>query len=235
MGPFRAHYSVNMRVIVVEDEKTVAEFLSQSISSAGYDVRRFEDLKDFSSYLHHPNSEAPQVFVLDRLIDREDTADLLLQIKARFPESRIMFLSAIATSGEKIRMLKAGADDYLAKPFAIEELLARIEALCRRSSLRTDLIECGNLKLNPSLQQAEVAGRKLDLSKKEYQLLMTLSSQPTRVFSRIQLLQTIWDSPESPESNVVEVTIKNLRKKLEKASANVKISSKRFLGYWIET
>jgi len=225
-----------MKVVILEDEKAVAEFLAQSIKTSGYAVQHFGDLAPFHEFLGQQHSEPPQVFVLDRLIHREDTADLLSKIKASFPDSKIIFLSAIGTSGEKIKLLNAGADDYMSKPFAIEELIARIGVLCRRTitSQTANILEVGNISLSSLHHTVDVEGKRLDLSKKEFQLLSLLISQPTRVFSRLQLLQKVWDSSDETASNVVEVTMKNLRKKLLESSAKVKIQSKRYLGYWLE-
>jgi len=225
-----------MKIVILEDEKAVAEFLAQSIRTSGYKVQHFEELAPFHEFLTQQHSDPPQVFVLDRLIHREDTADLLLKIKASFPDSKILFLSAIGTSGEKIKLLNAGADDYMSKPFSIEELIARIGVLCRRNltSQTANILEVGNVSLNTLHHTVDVEGKRLELSKKEFQLLALLLSQPTRVFSRLQLLQKVWDSPEETASNVVEVTMKNLRKKLIESAAKVKIQSKRYLGYWLE-
>lgn len=223
-----------MNVVVLEDEPAVADYLSINIQRVGYQVQRFQDLKSFQTWAQEC-LEGPEVFVLDRLIHREDSADLLLLLRSRFPDSRILFLSAIGSSQEKIRLLNAGADDYLSKPFAIEELIARIKALSRRVAASADhRIELGNVHLNPLSQTTEISGQKIELSKKEFQVLSLLVSQPTRVFSRVQLLESIWDIRTEMSSNVVEVTIRNLRRKLESAGANIKLLSKRYIGYWIE-
>ncbi len=221
-----------MNLLVVEDESSLNKFLSSSFSNEGYNVRSVSTMDGLNQVLTDSNYQ-PQAIILDRLIGGTDSADHVPTIKGRFKNSKIIVLSAIGGPTEKSKVLDVGADDYVSKPFSIEELSARLRAVLRSTSSEPEQTY-GNLTLNLFNHSIEVDGKTLELSKKEYQLLIALLRTPTKVFNRYQLLSMIWNIQADVESNVVEVTIKNLRKKLEAIGASVQILSKRNVGYWIE-
>lgn len=224
-----------MNILIVEDESSLNQFLSESLKKEGYGTQSVSSLEELNSLIEQKNSPDPQVIVLDRLLHGTDSSERIVTLKERFPSSKIIVLSAIGGPTEKGKILDLGADDYISKPFSIEELTARIRVSQRYNTKANQSIQSyGNLKLNLFSQSAEVEGKKIELSKKEYQLLTALLHTPTKVFNRYQLLDSIWDIHADVESNVVEVTIKNLRKKLESAHASVQILSKRNVGYWVE-
>lgn len=224
-----------MNILIVEDEASLNHFLSESLKKEGYGIQSVASLEELNSVIEQKGNPDPQVIILDRLLHGLDSSERITTLKERFPSSKIIVLSAIGGPTEKGKILDLGADDYVSKPFSIEELTARIR-VSQRYNVKADqsLQSYGNLSLNLFSQSAEVEGKKLELSKKEYQLLTALLHTPTKVFNRYQLLDSIWDIHADVESNVVEVTIKNLRKKLESVQANVQILSKRNVGYWIE-
>ena len=178
----------------------------------------------------------PDVVILDRLLRQHDSLAHLKDIKESFPAAKVLILSAINTSNEKASALDLGADDYLGKPFSTTELLARVRALSRRLSAQAvpTHLRCGNLVLDIAARSALVGERKLNLPNKEFLVLRALAQQPGRVLKKATLVEQIWESSVEAETNVVEATITNLRRKLEDTSANVKIKNMRNAGYWIE-
>jgi len=224
-----------MRVLVVEDEPAVARHLTESLRDMFDEVVPVERLEALDTLLNTEGADFPAVIILDRLIYGIDSAARISKIRTKWPNSKVLVLSAVGGPVEKGRILDAGADDYVSKPFSMEELSSRIRVLLRRpQNVSNPILALGNLVLNPLNQSVEVQKEKLELSRREFQLLSLLLNHPARVFSRIQLLDQIWDVQNYVESNVVEATVKNLRKKLESSKSNVKILSKRFMGYWIE-
>lgn len=221
-----------MNLLVVEDESSLNNFLSNSFANEGYTVRSVSTLDGLNQLLNDSNYQ-PQAVILDRLLDGADSAEHVPAIKERFKNSKVIVLSAIGGPIEKSKVLDVGADDYVSKPFSIEELSSRLRAALR-NTVSEPVQVYGNLTLNLFNHIVEVDGKTLELSKKEYQLLTALIRTPTKVFNRYQLLNTIWNIQADVESNVVEVTIKNLRKKLESINASVQILSKRNVGYWVE-
>lgn len=224
-----------MKLLVVEDEESVARYLEQSLRDLQFQVSHCRNLEALDKYLENSHESAPTVIILDRLLYGKDSAPRIPAIKKMWPMTKILVLSAVGGPSEKSKILDSGADDYISKPFSIDELGARIRVLLRRPhESSSPVVSLGNLVLNPLSQLVEVDGQRLELSRKEFLLLALMMQNPSRVFSRIQLLDRIWDIHNDVESNVVEATIKNLRKKLDASKANVRVMSKRFMGYWIE-
>jgi DNA-binding response OmpR family regulator len=224
-----------MNILIVEDESSLSQYLSDSLKKEGYSTQSCTSMEELTQFVEQNNNFEPGLIILDRLLFGEDSANKIPTLKSKFPQTKIIVLSAIGGPAEKGSILDMGADDYISKPFSIDELSARIRVAQRYTSKAAHNIQSyGNLTLNLFSQSAEVNGKKLDLSKKEYQLLTALLHTPTKVFNRYQLLDNIWDIHADVESNVVEVTIKNLRRKLEVSEANVQILSKRNVGYWVE-
>lgn len=224
-----------MNILIIEDESALNTYLHDSLKQEGYCISCISTIEELRTLIEQKNITEPHVVIMDRLLHGSDSAELLPTLKARFPTTKVIILSAIGGPSEKSRLLDSGADDYVSKPFSIEELSARIRVALRYNHKTSNTLQqYGNLTLNLFNQSAEVEGKKIDLSRKEYQLLTVLLHSPTRVYNRYQLLDTIWDIHSDVESNVVEVTIKNLRKKLETSTASVQILSKRNVGYWVE-
>ena len=224
-----------MQILVVEDEKAVRQYLQDSLSPQGYAVQSLASLDELETLLLQPNAPRPDAVILDRLLNGHDSAPLIQKIRTHWGAAAIIVLSAIGGPAEKGRVLDYGADDYLNKPFSIEELSARLRALLRRKDVVKETgFHLGNTRINLASQVVEVNGKRVDLSRKEFLVLTTLIQSPARVFNKYQLLDHVWDVHTDVESNVVEVTIKNLRRKLEGAEASAQILSKRNVGYWIE-
>jgi DNA-binding response OmpR family regulator len=226
-----------MKILVLEDDPRVSHFLEEALKAESHQVMTCATLSELSDFIHSANHDV-DVAVFDRMIQHEDSLNSLRAFRTSCPQARILMLSAINTPQEKARALDMGADDYLGKPYSFQELSARIRALGRRvgevSPQNTHLIQCGELLIDTLKQSVTVAGQKLELSAKEFRLLVCLCRRVGQVFNRFQLLDHVWDVQADIESNVVESTVRNLRRKLEEMNATVKILSKRNTGYWIE-
>lgn len=226
-----------MNLLLIEDDIRVSEYLLKTLQREGYRVNHLSFVDEVESFLAS-EEEAPRMIILDRMLGRFDGASLIPKLKSKYPEAAVLVLSALDQASEKARVLDSGADDYLSKPFSLEELTARLRLICRRGAkpISSSSIRCGDIVADLRLQMVSMEnGKRLDLTRKEFQLLLLLSETPGRVFNRYQILDRIWEIDHLNESNVVETTIKNIRRKLADAQSTVKIESRRHVGYWIET
>lgn len=227
-----------MNVVLLEDEKRVLTFLADALRKEGYSVHPCETFDEAKATLEALGAEV-SVLVMDRLLDRVDAISLIPFARRHCPNIRILVLSAVNSPEQKAAALDIGADDYMGKPFQLVELSARMRSLGRRvgdaaKGKETYLFQARDLTVNALEHKASVSGKVVDLSNKEYQVLLTLIQHPGRVFNKFQLLDRVWDTQFDIESNVVEVTIKNLRRKLSEAGSAAEILSRRNIGYWIE-
>lgn len=218
------------RILIVEDEKKLLDHLSQTFTEEGFSSFTCESFRDFEHMLEFPVKRF-EVIVMDRLLHGKDSAELLSKIKVKIPDTKIMVLSAINSAAEKTALLNSGADDYLAKPFDSQELIARVRALLRRN--RTDL-EFGNVVLDLDSRTMNVSDQVIHLTNKEFILLRTLMQAPQKVFNKAFLYEQVWEVHADIDSNVVEATVTKLRRRLEDSGATVHIKNARNLGYWIE-
>ncbi len=223
-----------MKILVVEDEQKVREFIRQALEQAGMVVDAFSTYTDMLAAVR---TSTYDVAVLDRLLDGRDTLDALQEIRKVAPQLKILVLSALTEVEEKVKGLSEGADDYLGKPFHVAELVARLRTLTRRADRsekvsRDTALEYGDLKINLETQRVVRQGKRIDLTGKEFRIVCLLAKNPGQIFSRAKILDMVWDINHDPESNVVEVTIANLRSKLEKGFTPL-IHSRRGVGYWL--
>lgn len=227
-----------MHLLLVEDDPRLSQYMREALGREGYTLEVCASVDEALAYMSTP-SEPPQVVILDRMLGRADGAVLIPKLKSHYPQAGILVLSSLDMPSEKARIIDAGADEYLSKPFSLDELTARLRLVVRRAGagVKADsaVRALGNLVLDLKTQNATVASHKLDLTRKEFQLLSLLMDSPGRVFNRFQILDRVWEIERLTESNVVETTIKNLRRKLEESGSNVRIESKRNMGYWVET
>lgn len=222
-----------MKILVVEDEKKVRNFITQALSDAGMAVDAVSGVEDMLVSLGTNEYDA---IVLDRLLGGEDSLDSIAKIRQAAPKLKILILSALSEVGEKVEGLSEGADDYLGKPFHVSELIARLRALVRRdetaskSAKDTEIIY-KDLKIDLETQRVFRGDKKIELTGKEFKTLCVLARHAGRIFSKSKLLDEVWDLNHFPESNVVEVTIANLRSKLDRGFAPL-VHSRRGAGYW---
>jgi two-component system copper resistance phosphate regulon response regulator CusR len=225
-----------MTIIVVEDETRVLNFLTEALRKEGHTVHPCSTFQEATDTISAVGPSA-DLLIMDRLLDRIDAIGLIPLARDKCKGAKILVLSTINEPAQKAAALDLGADDYLGKPFQLIELSARIRSLGRRATQEPQtktLFSVGDLQLNALEHKAMVGTKSLDLSNKEYFLLFTLIQHPGRVFNKFQLLDRVWDAQFDVESNVVEVTVKNLRRKLEAAGSKTEILSRRNIGYWIE-
>lgn len=225
-----------MHVLIVEDDPRILKFLKDALTSNGNTTAVASSLE--VARLALLNGQTPfDMVILDRMLGGSDGATLIPEIKRRLQSCGILVLSALSESSEKATVLDQGADDYLAKPFTLLELTARIRSIERRirSSSAGRVVRLGDLSLDLVAHRLSIGANVVDLSQKEFQLFVVLAQEPGRVHSRFQLLDRVWNAQFDIESNVVEVTVNNVRRKLEASGASAKILSKRGVGYWLET
>jgi DNA-binding response OmpR family regulator len=233
--PTHFAYNQAMKILIVEDDEKVANFLKENLIRDGYELKHISSFDEFEHFLRMPEFK-PELIILDRLLGNSDSKTLIKLLKNNLPQSRILCLSALNSPNEKAALLDSGVDDYLGKPFSLVELQARVRSLLRRSETRTEnfYFPVGDLIIDLRSRTALKDGQKINLKHKEFTLLLLLAQNLNRVFSKYQLLDSIWETNLDIESNVLEVTIMNLRKKLEDAHSVVNIQSKRNVGYWLE-
>jgi len=224
-----------MHVLVIEDEARIRRFVGDALKAEGHAVQSCSSYDEAQAAIEDPISFAFDAVILDRMLRDKDGTELIAPLKSRCPNCGILVLSALNTPEEKATVLDLGADDYLSKPFSLLELSARIRALSRRTKkLPGRLMLLKNCQIDLLAHEVRVNGKKIDLSSREYQVLSVFAQNPGRIFNKFQLLDQVWNTQHDIESNVVEVTINNLRRKMETVASELHILSKRNVGYWIE-
>jgi DNA-binding response OmpR family regulator len=231
----------DMTIVVVEDETRVLSFLTEALRKEGHTVHPCSEYDKATETLEGLG-DAVELLVMDRLLDRVDAIGLIPLAREKCKNAKILVLSTINEPAQKAAALDLGADDYLGKPFQLIELSARIRSLFRRkgegaagkAGASSQVYAAGNVQLSAIEHKVTVEGKTVDLSNKEYLVLLALIQHPGRVFNKFQLLDRVWDTQFDVESNVVEATIKNLRRKLESSGSTREILSRRNIGYWIE-
>lgn len=219
-----------MQILIVEDEKKVADFLVRGLRAEGYFI---DWIADGSEAMGALIEQKPDLVILDRMLPKMDGLQICRLIRAQQLPVRVLMLSALAEVSDRVDGLRAGADDYLVKPFAFVELLARIEALSKRNPFtHTERrLVVGDLVLDLDTMQVKRSGHLLSLTAKELAVLELLMSSPQKVFSRERILATVWGINEDPLTNVVDVYIRRLRKKVDAPFNQNYIKTLRGIGY----
>jgi two-component system OmpR family response regulator len=218
-----------VRVLVVEDERKMAEVLRRGLTRAGLAVDVSEQGGDA---LLRAGSTEYDAIVLDAMLPDLDGLEVCRRLRAERVWSPVLMLTARAAVPDRVDGLDAGADDYLAKPFSFDELLARLRALARRGPVeRPPVLEVGDLRLDPAGHRAWRGNEPLDLSAKELALLETFMRHPGQVLSRFTLLEHAWEGDYENRSNVVDVYVRLLREKIDRPFGLTSLQTVRGLGY----
>ena len=218
-----------MRLLLVEDESSIANFIRQGLTEAGYAVDVAQDGQEGLDYIRAADYD---VLILDIMLPRLDGVTLLRQLRAKGNKTPALMLTARDTVDNRVEGLDAGADDYLVKPFAFPELLARVRALLRRPPLQAGtVLQIDNLQMDTAKHTVERNGRLIDLSPREYAVLEYLMRHPNQVLSRTQIGEHVWNFDFYNESNVVDVYIGYLRRKVDKPGELSLIHTVRGVGY----
>ncbi|WP_409319492.1 heavy metal response regulator transcription factor [Pseudomonas sp. KCJK9016] len=221
-----------MRILVVEDELKAAEYLHQGLTESGYIV---DHAVNGADGLHLAQQQAYDLIILDVNLPGMDGWSLLEQLR-RTHSTRVMMLTARGRLADKIRGLDLGADDYLVKPFEFPELLARVRTLMRRSENIPipQVLKVADLELDPGRHRAFRGEQRIDLTTKEFALLHLLMRQSGEVLTRTQIISLVWDMNFDCDTNVVEVSIRRLRAKIDDPFDSKLIHTLRGVGYVLE-
>jgi two-component system OmpR family response regulator len=222
-----------MRLLIVEDDATIADFVAKGLAEAGFAV---DIAADGAHGLELAASRAYDVAIVDVMLPQIDGLTLIDRMRARSVRTPVLILSARRTVDDRVRGLQAGGDDYLTKPFAFAELLARVQALLRRSTGATEptRLTVADLALDLLARRAERAGRALDLRPREFALLEYLMRNPGRVLSKTMILSHVWGYNFNPGTNVVDVLVSRLREKIDKDFEPKLLQTVRGVGYVLE-
>jgi len=216
------------RVLVVDDEAAIRDLLEYGLGQAGFDVR---SVRDGRSALEAVRAWTPEAIVLDVMLPEVDGLTLLPAVR-RLTDAPIVMLSAKTATSEKVSGLSRGADDYLAKPFEMEELVARLHSALRRPRLQArESFRYGDLVVDVSRRTVFRGKRRIDLSTREFDLLLTFVQHPERVFTRAQLLDLVWGVDRDVVPNTVETYVSYLRAKIDSGEDVKLIQTLRGVGY----
>jgi len=224
-----------VRVLIIEDEPRMASLLRRSLTEEGHDVVVAGTLADAGRVLSTA-SVAPDLLIVDRMLPDGDGLGLVRQLRAAGDVRPALVLTARDRVDDRVEGLHSGADDYLGKPFALAELLARVEALGRRVVSPVRTLRIGDLELDRDSMRVRRAGEEVRLTAQEFRLLVCLAEHAGRVLSKSRLLELVWDIHHDPGTNLVEVYISYLRSKIDKRPGvgAPLIHTVRGLGYVLE-
>ncbi|SEC13984.1 response regulator transcription factor [Pseudomonas marginalis] len=218
-----------MRVLVVEDDSSVSHWLGSKLHAYGHTCRLIDNGEGALQIL---KNEAFDVVILDRMLPRMDGIEVLNRLHgvARPP---ILILSANDQSSDRVEGLRAGADDYLGKPFDFTELLLRLELLARRhnQTAQEDCIQVEDMQIDLARREVTRAGRRIDLTDKEFKLLQVLAEHVGQTVTRGMLLEKVWGYHFDPQTNLIDVHLSKLRNKLDKGFERAMIRTVRAIGY----
>ncbi len=220
-----------MRILVVEDDKNLRGFLRKAFREEGYQV---DEATDGDQALAAGGEH--DCIVLDLMLPRRDGFEVVRELRDRGDRTPILMLTARGELTDRVRGLEGGADDYLTKPFDLPELVARVQALVRRARFRQEdaVLRVGGLALDPVARHVTLDDRTVDLSPREFALLTFLMQNVGRTLSRSRIAEAVWAYQFDPETNVVDVYINYLRKKLRPLRDGTEIRTVRGVGYRLE-
>jgi two-component system OmpR family response regulator len=223
------------RLLLVEDEQDMARYLSKGLEEAGYTVTHADQAEQA---LQLALTQHWDMIIVDRMLPHEqDGLEIIKRVRQAGVQTPVLVLSALASLDDRVRGLREGGDDYLTKPFALPELLARLEALIRRAnpspnaSLDSRQLRLADLTLDLLSRKAERAGQPITLQPREFKLLEYLVRNQGQVVTRTMLLESVWDFHFDPGTNVIDVQISRLRNKIDKGHSTPLVHTVRGIGY----
>jgi two-component system OmpR family response regulator len=218
-----------LKLLIVEDEPAVRNALVRALETEGYELSVAEDGVQALATMSQSPADA---LVLDVMLPGVDGLEVARRLRAQGSDVPILMLTARGAVGDRVAGLDAGADDYLVKPFALDELLARLRSLARRGPVeRPAVLEVGTLRLDPATHQVWRGGSEIALSAREFGLLEAFMRRPGQLLSRFDLLEHAWDMGYESRSNVVDVYIRYLREKIDRPFGVTSIETLRGAGY----
>jgi DNA-binding response OmpR family regulator len=218
-----------MKVLLVEDDRKIASFIKKGLTEQGLTV---ESCNNGDDGYRLAASQGYDVIVLDIMLPGRDGLSILKNLRSQKCTVPIIWLTARSALNERLEGLNLGADDYVCKPFYVEELIARIHAVKRRSAGESvSLLQCGKLAVNLLTREGKAAGIGIDLTAREFSLLELLLRSPDRVYTRTQILEHVWGYDFDPQTNVIDVYIRRLRNKLGEDPSVPTIETIRGVGY----
>lgn len=220
-------------IFVVDDEENIRYIIKEYLAREGFNVETFASVEEVSERLQ---SGFPDMFILDIMLPGKDGLEFCKDLRTR-SGLPVIFISARGDEIDRILGLELGGDDYLTKPFSPRELVARVRSIFRRSAqpiIPEEVLESGNLKINPNDRHISVEGREVMLTPKEYELLLLLASQPQRTFTRQELLDRVWGCDYVGGVRAVDDLVKRLRKKMRESGSNRNVKTIWGYGYRFE-
>jgi two-component system copper resistance phosphate regulon response regulator CusR len=218
-----------MRVLIIEDEKKVAEFVARGLRAERFAV---DVSNDGEGGWEMASTCDYDLIILDLMLPGLSGTEVLKRVRRHNTQVPVLVLTARDGMSEKVENFEAGADDYLTKPFAFAELLMRVKALLRRGSTdRSSVLRVGDLEIDRKSQQVKRAGKRIDLTSKEYSLLEYLAANAGRVLSRTMIIEHVWDQSFEGLTNIVDVYVRHLRSKVDVAQPRKLIHTVRGVGY----
>ena len=221
-----------MRILIIEDERKASEFLRKGLTESGFIADVAENGEDG---LFNAMSLDYDLVVLDAMLARKDGWSVLAEMRQKHKSTPVLFLTARGAVSDRVKGLELGADDYLVKPYAFTELLARVRALLRRRAERQpDILQIADLRVDLLGHKAHRGEIRLDLAPKEFALLSLLARRQGEVLSRLVIAEQVWDMNFDSDSNVVDVAVRRLRRKVDDPFTLELIHTVRGMGYVLE-
>ena len=221
-----------MRLLVIEDEPSLLKIITKRLKEEGYAVDSAKDGREGENYIASAENDC---LVLDIMIPFQDGLTLLRKIRAKNVSTPVLLLTAKDSIGDRVTGLDSGADDYLVKPFSFDELLARVRALLRRQKdKKNTILSIGDLKMDTITREVQRGGRVIELTSKEYSVLEYFLRNKNRVLTKSQIAEHVWNYDFEYNSNIVEVYVRYLRRKMDEEFENKLIHTIRGGGYVIK-
>jgi len=229
VAPWEA--SVPMRILVIEDEKRIAELIARGLENAGYQV---DSAEEGAKGLEMAHAQDYDLIILDLMLPDMDGLRVLERLRNRKVCPPILILSALGAVDDRVKGLERGADDYLAKPFSFNELLARVRALLRRGQPLPERLQVGDLVLDVTRRRVSRSGQPIELAPKEFSILEFLMRNAGRPLTRTAIVEHVWEMDYDGLTNIVDVYIRHLRSKIDDRWPQKLIRTVRGIGYMIE-